>query len=599
MLVIRWQNGRGKRGDGLGRGEVCGVPLLDIPSRRLRATGLVKNTLLLMESPDSEMAKVAKRLGWVPVVRGGFSAGMLRAFRAMLGSKYLILTDLKYPLVDPDCWREMATQFRRERLSCLRVKQWQGFAPIAMMRRSAAVLAVVRSLVRRDKSAWRDIDTNLFTGNSREIFIKTPKVAPCLTADILDSELLSSLGGTGADLKSILASEAKDKSFGERIFAKAQRKLYENLLKSDSPHQTNVRLNVFESEHQLPVVKSFPLDVSISITGKCNANCRFCNYVHGADDNRHYFCLDHIKKMTWLKYAKKVGLGGGVGEPLLHPHFLPIFKYLKSTHPHLKIRVISNGILLKNEICEAFVGNLHRLRISLNAATKESWENLMQTRGFERVCQGISTLARLKREKRTRYPEIILTMVACRENIREVVKFAELAHELGAQGVNYSHFSKSVMNSCKMEMDSSLYFAKEEADLWLGRAEQRAKQLGLRVFDRPLPFAQEEKGYFWGERSANVSEKCSFPWQTCYFGRSRKGRNSPLMGFCCSGVESKIEYDASRLDEESFRKLWNHSYLQYFRKTANHGKDQIKNPICTFCKTVDQSDPKNMENPFF
>jgi MoaA/NifB/PqqE/SkfB family radical SAM enzyme len=256
------------------------------------------------------------------------------------------------------------------------------------------------------------------------------------------------------------------------------------------------------------------------------------------------------------------------------------------------MRVISNGILLRNEICQAFAGNLHRLRVSLNAATQETWETLMQTRGFESVCQGISTLARLKKEKRTKHPEIILMMVVCRENVAEVVKFAELAHQLGAQGVNYSHFSKSVMNSCKMDVHSSLYFAKEEADLWLGRAEKRAKELGLKVFDRPIPFSQQEKGYFWGERTVNVSEKCLFPWQTCYFGRSRKGKSKPLMGFCCSGVESRIVYDLSSLDEESFCKLWNHPYLHYFRKTANSGKAHDLNPVCNFCKTVDQSDPK-------
>lgn len=593
FLVIRCQNALDIQGKSLYRREVCGVPLLDLLARRLNATGLVKNTLLVMESPDPAVAEAAKRHGWFCVVRGAFSDGHWKALWAFLSAKYLILTDMKYPLVDPAVWRQMASQFLDEGLPYLRVKQWQGFAPIAMIRRSAVVFAAIKTLVRKGNATLRDIENNLFVGIPREFSIKTPKFSPCLAADILDSEILSSLGGIRADLNTLLEKEADDKSLSRRIFEKAQTRLYEGLTRSDYPQQANVRLNRFESENQLSEVKSFPLDVSISITGKCNANCLFCNYVPGSKNNQNYFYSNHIKKMTWLKYVKKVGLGGGVGEPLLHPQFLPIFKYLKRTYPHLKTRVISNGILLNDEICEVFAGNLHRLRISLNAATKETWETLMRTRGFESVCQGISTLVRLKKEKRTKYPEIILMMVACRENITEVVKFAELARELGAQGVNYSHFSKSVMNSCEMAVDSSLYLAKGEADLWLGRAEQRAKDLGLEVFGRPLPFAEKEKGYFWGERTVNVSKKCLFPWQTCILGRSRKGENKPLMGFCCSGIESPIEYDASRLDEKNFRKLWNHSYLEFFRKTTNHTKAQRMNSVCTLCKTVDQSDPKN------
>lgn len=596
LLIIRCQNSLDEQGNCLYLRKVCGVPLLDIMARRLKSTGLVKSAILFMGSPESAMVEVAKKHGWLPVVRGKFSAGLLRVFQAMLGAKHYILTDITYPLVDPDIWRQMASQFMQERLSCLRVKQWQGFAPIAMVKRSAVVLAVVKTLFQKGKSAWRDIERNFSPEKSREFFINLPETSPCLAADIINSAILSGLGGIRADLKSILKEEAHSKSLGELIFAKAQQKLYEDLLTSNFPHQANVRLNVFESENQLPVVKSFPLDLSISITGKCNANCLFCNYVPGVENNKNYFYLNDIKKMTWLKYVKKVGLGGGVGEPLLHPQFLSIFKYLKNAFPHLKMRVISNGILLNNDICEAFAGNLHKLRISLNAATKETWEKLMQTRGFENVCQGISTLARLKREKQTKHPEIILMMVVCRENICEVVKFAELAHELGAQGVNYSHFSKAVMSSCKMDVNSSLYFAKQEADLWLDRAEQRAKELELKVFDKPLPFAQEEKGYFWGERIVNVSEKCLYPWQTCYFGRSRKGENTPLMGFCCSGIESRIKYDTSSLGEENFGKLWNHPYLQYFRKTVNNGTTKSKNPVCSFCKTVDQADPKNMGN---
>jgi hypothetical protein len=133
LLIIRCQNSLDEQGNCLYLRKVCGVPLLDILARRLKSTELIKSAILFMDSPESAMVEAAKNHGWLPVARRKSSAGLLRIFRAMLGAKYLILTDIKYPLVDPDIWGEMAAQFRRERLTCLRVRQWQGFAPIEVL----------------------------------------------------------------------------------------------------------------------------------------------------------------------------------------------------------------------------------------------------------------------------------------------------------------------------------------------------------------------------------------------------------------------------------------------------------------------------------
>jgi len=545
-----------------------------------------------MSSHEPRTAKAAQNLGWITVAKTRRSLGDVAALFRLSASSYVALTDIRFPIIDPEIWSDMISKMGRERLSCLFVKNYCGFSPIAIIRRDIALLAGIKKVFLKKREGWLDNVKDLVRGGKiEETSIKKPVLSDCLRADTLDSEIMRRLGGTEISLKSLENQERSEGFDPKGLLEISRDRLYRAMHDSRFPHKSNIKLVNFESRNGLETVKSFPLDAAITITDKCNANCLFCNYKPGKHNPENRFSLEDIRKMTWLKYAAKLGMGGGVGDPLMNREFLEIFRYLSSRYPHLVLRVITNGISLNREICEEFAGSLSRIRISINAATKTTWERLMRTRGFERVCRSVSELSELKRAKNTGKPEIILLMTVNRQNIHEAVAFAELAHRLGADAVNYSFFSKSVMKQCDMAQEESMYFDKGQSDRLLDRAARRAETLGIRIFDRPVPFRKEGCDIFQGERVNSGPEKCFFPWQTCYLAGSREVEDRACLNFCCAGVESGIGYDHANLAEDTFTRLWNHPYIREIRGAVS---DQCAaHPLCRFCRTVDREDPAN------
>lgn len=90
--------------------------------------------------------------------------------------------------------------------------------------------------------------------------------------------------------------------------------------------------------------------VSIEVLDKCLYKCPHC-YVkdkYGAiiDEHNFYRIVDQLveKDCTWLLLTG--------GEPLLHPHFLDMYRY--AWEKQLKIIIFSNGYLINEEVLECF-----------------------------------------------------------------------------------------------------------------------------------------------------------------------------------------------------------------------------------------------------
>ena len=570
--------------------KINDVPLIHIMASRLKKIDIPAKVLLLIDLGNSSTIKTIQECGWIPIIKNKFNWNYFNILRTLQKSPNIIVADPQYPFIDKDTWLKTIKKFEAGSLSLIKTENFRGFAPIAIVQKYTFLYGIIRKKILKKKQNFIEYIQGIIPKRKYQpISFDLPIISDCLRADTVSEAIIDSIGGLNFSLQSLLDLEANKKMDSQYVISTAQNYLYQQMLNSNTPHKLNRRLSEFEAKYAIPIVKSFPSDIALTITGKCNANCLFCNYNPSSKNNNDRFSLEDIKKMTWLRYTRKLGLGGGLGEPLLHPEFKQIFNYLNQEYPHLKIRIITNGTLLNKKLCRDLAGNLSKIRISLNAATATTWETLMRTRGFEKVCAAVSSLSAIKKEMRTNKPEIILMMVVSRHNITEAVQFAELAYTLGAQAVDYSHFRKNLMIHCNMGLEDSLYLDKQHSDIWLDKAKERADKLGLRVYS-PLPFYDKEKGIFIGERLIEIPEKCYSPWYTAYFTRTRNSDSTshPLLGFCCSGVDSKITYSPYRLDEQTIIRLWNHPYLQHFRRTVNTKKS---NPVCNYCRTIDQSDP--------
>jgi len=380
------------------------------------------------------------------------------------------------------------------------------------------------------------------------------------------------------------ADELEDGDAWRRLFRDA-------MADGGNPAMLNEVLNKYEIRRGCDRLYSFPPNVSLCMTTTCNARCSFC--VYDPADSRYNLgdaiSIEQLSRMDWLKYVKTFAIWGGLGDSLIAPDFLKCFRWLRETHPHIKIGLTTNGQTLTREICEAFAEGLYEFNVSLNAATRETRERLMRTRHFEHICEMYRYLADLKQRRRSATPRMLISMVVTRGNMHEAPAFVDLAKSLGAEQVTFAPYITLALDG-KRELDptESPYFDRENADLFFDAAEARGEKLGMAVI-RPLPFRHKDPNISFGTRSLTKSDDlCSTPWTMCSLGVDQDGRRQMI--FCCSGFNYEIYYDKNNLATDGFMEIWNGPVARFFRRTA---RGVGINPVCSYCKTIDRFDPDN------
>ncbi len=185
-----------------------------------------------------------------------------------------------------------------------------------------------------------------------------------------------------------------------------------------------------------------PFVVEMDITNQCNLRCVFCYF---SDEKVYKRKRDDVSLEDFSKIAEqlfpfceKVGLSVGT-ESLLHHRFGEMLVLLpKYGIPHTFIT--TNGLLLREEIIAQMIRTgFSRVNISLDAATKQTYERIRVGSNFDKVMRNIGDLNRLKEEAGSETPSLCLVFVLMRSNIRELPAFIRLAHELKAVAVTAIH----------------------------------------------------------------------------------------------------------------------------------------------------------------
>jgi MoaA/NifB/PqqE/SkfB family radical SAM enzyme len=570
-----------------------GLPLvvssLSIMAERLSRIPEIKKTVLVLKKPDKAIITAARQADWQVIDNRNPFLKAIRFAARLLFVDYLLFFDLRYPFIDPATCGELLAKLDRTRL--LRIKNGFEMAPRLIIHRYTLVkLKLLQYLNKNQAGLLEFAAKTMRPPEYRAESVILPQTAALLDTRLCNQTIVEQLGGITLTKASLEKLEGSPGFSPQTVLDATQNYLVKLRETSQTPYYWNTVLNQLERRFAVREVKSFPLDVALNPTTVCNAHCLFCNYPQMVKQGEHFLGLKEIQEMSWLKYPNKLGFGGGLGDPLVHPEFSEIFEYVTANYPHLTTRVITNGIGLTPALCEAFAGKLSRLRVSLNAATEETWEKLMRSKGFAQICANLKYLKQLKEQCRTSKPEVWLLFVVNRENLTEMVDFTRLAAAVGAEVVCYNHFEPGIMPQCKLDISASPYFAKETFDRELEKTQKVARQLGIKV-SAPPSFAASSQHY-QGMRVLRAPQKCHEPWENCMLAVDSQSHRE--LSFCCVGIRPTIPYDLADLtDSRRFMAVWNHPTIQHFRATVNQPD---ANPVCRFCYTQDQVDPEQMNS---
>lgn len=166
------------------------------------------------------------------------------------------------------------------------------------------------------------------------------------------------------------------------------------------------------------------MDVGLKITERCNLRCRDCC---GENGHRREFTpkLVETAAVTFCSPRTNIGITGG--EPLLYKHIRHAVETL--THAGKKLGLVTNGLLLTDDLISLFAANNVRLRVSvLGDRSVHAW--ITKRRGaFETALENARKLSKAG-------VEVVLQTHLHKLNRNSVGSIVDSCREVGARGLN-------------------------------------------------------------------------------------------------------------------------------------------------------------------
>jgi radical SAM protein with 4Fe4S-binding SPASM domain len=172
----------------------------------------------------------------------------------------------------------------------------------------------------------------------------------------------------------------------------------------------------------------------IDITTKCNLFCIMCGVPHQKD--KYDMPPDLYTKIASQAFIHTEEIWFSCGyEAFMSRYFLDILEFTKKFSIP-KSSIITNGTLLnERNIIKIVESGLSRLIISIDGATKFTYEKIRKGANFELLISNIDKLNRIKSELSSDAPELIFTVTLMQSNIKEFPKIILLASKLGVKEV--------------------------------------------------------------------------------------------------------------------------------------------------------------------
>lgn len=189
-----------------------------------------------------------------------------------------------------------------------------------------------------------------------------------------------------------------------------------------------------------------PLRYFFELTYQCNLNCPYC-YV-GAERKKNELTMQEwfnvIEQIPFYSFVTLVG-----GEPLLRKDFIPILeKTAKKTFG--KFNVVTNGILINDEIIDAFIRTkMMLLSVSLDGYGENHDKNRGKEGIFDTVISNLESVN--KRRTKSHKPMIDIKTIVLENNLDDLPKLYKLCNDM-----NFEFLSISFLRNNDLKQNSIL-----------------------------------------------------------------------------------------------------------------------------------------------
>ena len=199
------------------------------------------------------------------------------------------------------------------------------------------------------------------------------------------------------------------------------------------PRREHVALDQF-----VPVM-SPPTYLNLCYDNSCNLSCPSCRKrAYVADKHQQDVLEDFYKTAVApvLRTARTVNITGS-GDPFASHHFRHLLSQIgRSNGPRIDIQ--TNGVLFDERAWSELLleGRIRRIWVSLDAATKPTYDRVRRNGDFGRAKINVRNLVKRRRAQRIDF--IGIDFVVQNSNIREMLDFISLGLELGVDSVRFN-----------------------------------------------------------------------------------------------------------------------------------------------------------------
>jgi len=309
---------------------------------------------------------------------------------------------------------------------------------------------------------------------------------------------------------------------------------------------------------RLPVVATLPRSLYLETTNRCDSKCQTCIRTFRSLEPPADLTLEQVKAITeQFSVLERVVLHG-IGEPLLNREIFEIVAYLKTRAATVLFN--SDAIsLTATRALRLIQSGLDEYRVSLDAATRQTYRRLRGVDQFDRVVANVRRLVQLERGRSRSAPRVSLWFTASRANLDELLAFVRLAADLGVDEVYVQRLVFNGLGLATAENALHGRLQRQEQEV-LDQAQELARGLGvaLRASGLTTPLASLK-----GELSSpRPWAGCQRPWTLSYV--TANGNVLP----CCISPWVARDYQALILGNalaEPFADIWNGERYRRFR----------------------------------
>ena len=309
-----------------------------------------------------------------------------------------------------------------------------------------------------------------------------------------------------------------------------------------------------------PIVPTLPRSLYLETTNRCDSKCRTCIRTFTTLEPPKDLNLAELKQIVdQFPILDRVVLHG-IGEPLLNRELFAIIAYLKAKGATVLFN--SDAISLTPKRAYQLIGSgLDEYRVSLDAATRETYRKIRGVDQFDRVVQNVRELIGLQKRLEQKTPRVSLWFTAMKANLEELPAFVHLASQIGAREV---YVQRLVFYGQGLAVqEQSLYRAlQEQEEKLIEDAEYLAQtlQIAFKASGATTPLTTLQ-GSNPGKRPW---AGCQRPWTLSYV--TANGNVLP----CCISPWTVKDYWGLILGnafKEDIESIWNCKLYKRFRET--------------------------------